>query len=145
MERLGLGQKIHDDDARTDEIALAATALLLEVAWSDHDLADAELADVRRAVSATFDIDGAALDELLAASQDLHADSVGVQGFTRAITDVWDESRRFELVVSLWRLALADGQIHHYEEHSIRRIADLLYLSHQRFIEAKLVAKRTGA
>jgi uncharacterized tellurite resistance protein B-like protein len=38
-------------------------------------------------------------------------------------------------------LALADDRIDKFEEHTIRQAADLLYLSHSRFIEAKLKAK----
>ena len=36
---------------------------------------------------------------------------------------------------ALWRVAFADGRIDRYEEHILRRIADLLYLRHQDFIE----------
>ena len=37
--------------------------------------------------------------------------------------------------------ALADDRIDKLEEHTIRRASDLLYLSHSRFIEAKIRAK----
>jgi uncharacterized tellurite resistance protein B-like protein len=40
----------------------------------------------------------------------------------------------------LWRAAYSDGALHEYEEHLIRRIADLLHLSHSQFIGAKLRA-----
>lgn len=41
----------------------------------------------------------------------------------------------------LWRVAFADGRLDRYEEHLIRRIADLLHLPHRDFIRAKLRAQ----
>lgn len=35
-------------------------------------------------------------------------------------------------------MAQADATVHKYEEHLIRRIADLLHVSHREFIAAKL-------
>ena len=42
------------------------------------------------------------------------------------------------LIENLWRVAYADGELHHYEEHLVRRIADLIHVSHRDFITAKL-------
>ena len=38
----------------------------------------------------------------------------------------------------LWRVAFADGRIDKYEEHLVRKAADLLYVPHRHFIRAKL-------
>ncbi|MBX3706638.1 MAG: TerB family tellurite resistance protein [Pseudomonadales bacterium] len=123
---------------------LAAAALLLEVAWADHEVTEAELDLIRTALKRTFGLDQAAVEELVEESRRDHAASVGVQQYTRVINSVWGEPERFALVQALWELAFANDELHRYEEHTIRRIADLLYLSHPRFIEAKLNAKRTG-
>jgi len=45
------------------------------------------------------------------------------------------------VIANMWRVAWADGEIHHYEEHLIRRVADLLHLHHSHFIRAKLQAR----
>jgi uncharacterized tellurite resistance protein B-like protein len=62
--------------------------------------------------------------------------------FTRIINDAWGEDAKYELVVKLWQLAYSDSNLHAFEEHTIRKIAELLYVSHGRFIEAKLTVKR---
>ena len=124
--------------------ALAAAALLLEVAWADHEVSERELALIRAALMRTFGLDQAAVDELIEESRRDHAASVGVQQYTRVINSSWGEPERFALVQALWELAFSNDELHRYEEHTIRRIADLLHLSHPRFIEAKLNAKRTG-
>lgn len=132
-------------DEPTDQgerlISLAATTLLIEVAWADHDIADEELAVVENALTAQFDLTKSEITEIIAESKTAHDESVGLYGFTRTLVEAWDEPRRFELVVLLWRLAFADDRIDRFEEHMIRKISELLYVSHARFIEAKQIAR----
>lgn len=125
-------------------VALAAAALLLEVSWADQDISERELALIDTALQRTFGLGAEDSLELIEQSRRDHAESVGVYGYTRAINDSWDEPAKFDLLVALWRLAFADDELNRHEEHHIRRIAELLYLSHDRFIEAKLKAKETG-
>jgi len=44
-------------------------------------------------------------------------------------------------LVALWRLALSDATIHELEEHVIRKLSELLYVPHGRFIAAKQAAR----
>ena len=37
----------------------------------------------------------------------------------------------------LWHVALADGEIDKYEDHLVRKVADLIYVPHLSFIRAK--------
>ena len=123
-------------------LELAAAVLLMEVAYADSELSKTEQETIRSVLAQQFRIDEETIETLMDESASAHADSVGVQAFTRTLTDCWDEPARFELVAALWRVALADAGIDALEEHRIRSIADLLYVSHNRFIEAKLIAKR---
>lgn len=123
-------------------VALAAGALLLEVAWADHDIADAELDLIKRQLERQFRLSEEEVAALVQEAHDAQENSVGLYRYTRTINDHWREEQKFDLVTALWRLALADDGLHRYEEHTIRKIAELLYLSHNRFIEAKLTAKR---
>ncbi len=123
-------------------VALAAGALLLEVAWADQEFADSELALIEQLLQKQFALSPEELSELMSESRQAQENSVGLYRYTRTINEHWNEERKFELVTALWRLALAENGLHRYEEHTIRRIAELLYLSHSRFIEAKLRAKR---
>lgn len=121
--------------------ALAAAALLLEVAWADQDIADEEIELIERQLREQFALSAEETGELIAQSRLDHENSVGLYSYTRTINDAWSEAQKFDLVTTLWRLALADAGLHRYEEHTIRKIAELLYLSHSRFIEAKLTAR----
>jgi uncharacterized tellurite resistance protein B-like protein len=44
----------------------------------------------------------------------------------------------------MWRVAYADERLDKYEEHLIRKISDLIYVSHRDFIRTKHSA-RSGA
>jgi len=125
-------------------LALAAAALLLEVSWADHAITDAELTLIEQALRTQFGLGEQEVRELIDQSRRDHDESVGLYGYTRVINAAWDEPGKFQLVLALWRLALSDDELDRYEEHTIRKIAELLYLSHARFIEAKLIAKRSG-
>lgn len=120
---------------------LAAATLFMEVAWADHDISAKELVEMRRALKAQFDLDDADVDSIIEESRAHHDDSVGLYSFTRTINDVWTEQQKYALVEALWRVAFADDNLNKFEEHMIRRIAELLYISHRRFIEAKQAAR----
>lgn len=128
-------------NALAPSLPLAVSALLLEVAYADQHADESELAEIRRVVGDTFELTETEIETLLAESADYYQASVGAQSLTRAITEAWSEPQRFELVVTLWRVALAQDGISALEEHRIRHLADMLYLSHRRFIAAKIAAK----
>ena len=40
----------------------------------------------------------------------------------------------------MWKVAYADSNLDKYEEHLIRRVAELTYVPHQDYIRSKLAA-----
>jgi uncharacterized tellurite resistance protein B-like protein len=126
---------IADDSANA--LPLAVAALLIEIAQSDQE----HHADERMAIiGAVSRVCGIAENEMLAlleAAEDAAAESVSFYDFTSVINERFDRAQKFELLLALWRIAYADGRLDHYEEYYIRRLADLLHLSHSEFIRAK--------
>ena len=140
LDRL-TGQRDADEGVNEHLIALSAATLLLEVAWADHDIAEAELETIRTALIRQFGLTDDEVEAIITESRDRHEESVGMHAFTRTLVEAFDEQQRFELVTHLWRLAYSDMTIDRFEEHTIRRISELLYVSHARFIEAKRRAR----
>ena len=66
------------------------------------------------------------------------ADAHDIYQFTSKIDATFSPERKVGLIEELWRAAYSDSVLHEYEEHLIRRVADLLHLSHSQFIAAKL-------
>jgi uncharacterized tellurite resistance protein B-like protein len=116
---------------------LAVSALLLEIAFSDFESAQQERQTIIHIVRAEFGLDQTEADALLSLAEQEHHASTDYFQFTRLINEHYTPTQKVELVELLWRVAFADGELHHYEEHVIRRLADLLHVSHGDFISAK--------
>ncbi len=129
------------DGERAVSLPLAAAALLLEVAYADHQLDAQERDTIREVMVRAFALTTAEVDTLLSDADHYYRSSVGAQPLTRALTESWSEAERFELLVDLWSVALVQDGISALEEHRIRHIAELLYLSHTQFIAAKRQAR----
>ena len=119
----------------------AAAMLLLEVAWADHNMSDDEIALIEQSLQQLFDLREPFVAQLVNDAREKHHESVGVYDYTRTINEALDEEEKFQLLVQLWRLALSDSALHAIEEHVIRRISELLYVPHTRFITAKQQAR----
>jgi uncharacterized tellurite resistance protein B-like protein len=128
--------------AETAEVGsnLAVAALLLEVLLADYDVAPAERQQVMVSVSALLGL-GSEDTRALVEKAERHIDkSHDLFQFTSQINRTFSEAEKVRLVEALWRVANADLAVHKYEEHLIRRVADLLHVPHSGFIAAKLRA-----
>lgn len=117
---------------------LAAAMLLIEVAKVDHSLDAIELDRMRGVLARDWGLGDSELDDLLAVARDSSETSVSLHEHVDLINRNFSPEQKFELVRGLWQVACADDQIHHHEEALIRRLADLLYVSHTDFIRSKL-------
>lgn len=134
---------LRTSEKKADEIdpPLAAAALMFEVIWADHEVDDAEVKAMSELLAQQFGLDPNRVAEVVSESKLNHDESVGVFPFTRVLNEHLSEDQKYEVIKSMWTIALVDQDIDVFEEHTIRRIADLLYVSHARFIEAKLAVR----
>jgi uncharacterized tellurite resistance protein B-like protein len=117
---------------------LAAAVVLVEVARSDQHFSDAERQTVLGSVQRKFALSASEAQELLALAESESHDAHDIYQFTSKIDASFSPERKVQLIEELWRAAYSDSVLHEYEEHLIRRVADLLHLSHSQFIAAKL-------
>lgn len=123
------------------DAALAATSLLFELAKVDLEVSASELDHIRSTAQELFNLSDTAVQDFLNTSQENAQSSTSLYEFTQTLNKAWDDHQKYVLILSMWRLALADDIICKFEEHMIRRIADLLYIPHPQFIKAKHEAK----
>ena len=119
---------------------IAAAVLLVEVARSDDHFSEAERWAVLGSVQDRFGLSGAEAQELLALAEAQSRDAHDIYQFTSKIDASFSPEQKVRLLEELWRAAYADSVLHAHEEHLIRRVADMLHLSHAQFIAAKLRA-----
>jgi uncharacterized tellurite resistance protein B-like protein len=132
-----------DDGERN--LRLATAALLFEVVRSDGHVADSERAIMRTAVQSTFDLPPNQLDELVREAESASTEAVSLYEFTQVLQAALSTDEKRRVVELLWLVAFADSKKDALEEHTVRKIAGLLGVSHPDFIHAKLRAREAGS
>ncbi len=128
------------DDATASiehQLNLAAAALLLEMSAQDQHVSEKEIATVRQALLAHLDVTEHELDELFQLAQEEKQDATDYHQFTRLIAEHYDQDKKVHLVELLWRVAFADAELDKYEEQMVRKICDLIYVSHKDYLQTK--------
>ncbi len=123
------------------QLRLACAALMIEVATIDRDFSDEEQLALAEQLRNHFSLSEDETRELCELAKQERHDATSLHQFTRAVNEHCDHSEKYRLLESMWHIAYADGELDKYEEHIIRRAADLMHLAHSDFIKAKLSAK----
>ena len=132
-----------DTDAAVDAKALelACAALMFEVARADFAVDESEQQAVHDLLQAEFDLSQEEIDAVTEEAADKADAAACLFEFTRAVNDLASADQKRTLIRMMWRVAMADNAISRYEEHLIRKVADLLYIPHADFIQAKQAAR----
>jgi uncharacterized tellurite resistance protein B-like protein len=118
---------------------------MVEAATMDSTFDAKERSRITDLVQDRFALSAEEADALVAAAERTAAESVELQGFTRAIKDGFDDAERVQLIEMLWEVVYADGELHDYESSLLRRVTGLLYVSDRDSGEArKRVLARLG-
>ena len=123
------------------QVRLATAALLVEMMNQDEKALETEKQAVRDALKDNFSLSHDEAVELCRlAEEELH-NAVDYYQFTKLIAENFSQPQKIQVIELLWRVAYADNHLDSYEEHMVRRIADLIYVPHQDFIRTKLAAQ----
>ena len=114
--------------APPDEVAVAACALLLEIAHADGEFSAEERRHIESAMARHFNLAPDAVATLMAAADAERRDSVDHFQFTRQIAADFDLGRKTLLAEIMWGVILADGRIASHEEYLVRKVGNLLNL-----------------
>ena len=124
-----------------DSVLLSAIALLLEVSLADEIMDISEVETLKDVLLKEFDVDQTKIDDLISNAKKNQNSSTSLYEFTRKINDDYKFEDKKNLILSMWKIAFADGNIDKYEEYVIRKVSDLIYISHPDFIESKQLAR----
>ena len=119
-------------------LRVAVAVLLAEVVRMDEEIAEAERAQVLASIAEKFELDAKEAAELIALAEEEAREATDFYQFTAQINLTFSPAQKVKLIDHLWRVAYADGTLHKYEEHLIRKVADLLHVPHEKFIATKL-------
>jgi uncharacterized tellurite resistance protein B-like protein len=90
-----------------------------------------------RALERAFELDDSETDELLTLAEEQADHATSLFEFTRLINRHFDAGQKEHFIELLWSVALADGELDKYEEHLVRKVADLIHVPHRSYIRAK--------
>lgn len=129
------GGRRREEPERT--LQLAAAALLFEVAHADFHVAAEERRAVAEAVRKMFGLSPMETEELVALAEGEMQDATSLYEFTRLINEHFDHGQKLQMVEKMWQVAFVDRDKDKYEEHLIRKVCDLIYISHGDFVRLR--------
>jgi uncharacterized tellurite resistance protein B-like protein len=127
--------------AGPDPVHVATAALLIEMTRMDGDIDANERDKVVRAVEQKFSLPQEEIAELLKLADEEACQATDYFQFTSLVNQRFSPEEKERLIEHLWRVAYANGELDRYEEHLVRKIAELIYVPHSAFIAAKLRAR----
>ena len=127
----------------TEIINNACAALLIETALADKVFNEEELISMKQTLNKVYKVDEQDIEELINESKKKVSESTSLYEYTRLINDLCNYEDKIRLISNLWSIAFADQHLDKYEEYLIRKISDLLHVSHKDFIQQKLLVKET--
>ena len=126
-------------------IEVATAALLVEIVRMDGETQPAEREAVLRAVRGKFHLTSEEAQTLIDLAEQEAREATDYYQFTSIINRRFSQPQKIRVVELLWEVAYADQEANPYEEHLIRKLADLLYVDHRDYITAKLSARDAAA
>jgi uncharacterized tellurite resistance protein B-like protein len=126
-----------EQSATEHRLRLATAALLIEMMLQDDAEAEQEKQAVMTALREKFKLTLSETDELYELACKERKQATDYHQFTSLIAAHFSQSQKIRIIEYLWSVAYADGVLDKYEEHMVRRIADLIHVSHKDFLQAK--------
>ena len=123
---------------------IATAALLLEMMRMDSSVTAEETATVANALQTRFGLTAQEVGKLMALADEEARQATDYFQFTSLINQNFSAEQKIQVVENLWQVAFADGFLDAHEQHFMRKIADLLYVSQANYIAAKQRARGTG-
>lgn len=130
---------------QSDELHIAAAALLVRAAQIDGVMDAAEETLLRRLVGPHFGLDDAAAMTLINEAKQAANDASDLFQFTNRINQNFGEAHKIMLIELLWQIVLADGVVDDFEANLIRRVAGLIHVTDQQAGQARKKAEAAGA
>ncbi len=129
-----------ENTSEQDEVSLqmACAVLLAEVMRADGQSDNNERNTIITELSKHFNLSSDELAELLDHAEQLSEQATDFYQFTSKINANYSIEDKIKIVEMLWLVANADGEISSIEQHTIRKIADLLHLRHNEYVRSKL-------
>jgi len=131
-----LSQGTNPDTAH--DIRVATCALFVEIARIDEKFTDAEMEKILSILKEKYDLSPDHASALIAEAEKELEKSVDLWQFAKLINENYSNEEKIEIIETLWRIVYVDGKMDGYEHYLMDKLQNLLRLSHDQLIAAKL-------
>ena len=119
------------------ELQMATVVLLVEMIHMDDEIKAEELDAVFRLIREKFSLTPEDTTSLISLAEEHRKNATDYYQFTSLINKGFNFEQKLKLIECLWEVAFADGELDMYEEHLVRKIADLIHIPHSALIKIK--------
>jgi uncharacterized tellurite resistance protein B-like protein len=133
----GLNSKTVDQKTHHD-ILVAVCALFVEMARIDETFTPTEMETILSILKEKYGLSQEHAEALIAEAERELKQSVDLWQFSNLINENYSNEEKVEIIETLWRIVYVDGKLDRYEHYLMKKLKNLLRLSHEQLIEAKL-------
>jgi len=129
----------YDANQKTNhDVRVATCALFLEMARIDEEFTKSEMDMILSIMKEKYGLSQEHADALVAEADKELEQSVDLWKFARLINENYSIDEKIEIIETLWQMVYVDGKMDQYEHYLMNKLKNLLRLSHDQLIAAKL-------
>ena len=127
----------NDNSSDIDQLQIATCILLIEVSKSDDDFDIKEQDKIKDLVKKKFNIPQDKIDHIFMHCNKEHDSMTSLYDWTEVVNKECSYEQKCMIIGYMWDIAFIDSKIDKYEDFTIRKVADLIYVKHKDFIALK--------
>ena len=132
-----ISDDVADAKSDTDQLQIATCLLLIEVSKSDDDFSKSEEQKIKSLLKDNFEIPNSELVEMFDLYTSRHDSMTSLYECTEIINKECSYDQKLKIIGYMWDIAFADSKIDKYEDYTIRKVSELIYVKHKDFISLK--------
>ena len=133
-----VNQKPHHD------VLVAVCALFVEMARIDETFTPLEMKTILSILHEKYGLSQEYARAIVEEAERELEDSVDLWQFSNLINENYSTEEKVEVIETLWRIVYVDGKMDRYEHYLMQKLSNLLRLSHEQLIAAKLKVIESG-
>jgi uncharacterized tellurite resistance protein B-like protein len=120
------------------DVRVATCALFVEMARIDETFTDAEMEMILSIMKEKYGLSAEHADALIAEADRELEQSLDLWQFAKLINENYSNDEKIEIIETLWKMVYVDGKMDEHEHYLMNKLKNLLRLSHDQLIAAKL-------
>jgi uncharacterized tellurite resistance protein B-like protein len=124
--------------ASEHDVHVAVCALFVEMARIDKKFTPSEMETILSILKEKYGLSQEHANDLVAEADRELEQSVDLWQFARLINENYSTAEKIEIIEILWQMVFIDGKMDEYEHYLMNKLKNLLRLSQDQLIDAKL-------